>query len=87
MSKYLALYETMCPEDEIRKDDPRRGAIIAEMRGVCRARTVPEAAKFIEWWIWDDKVRDSRAWAHKARRIFVRMTASRKDPASGGGVS
>ena len=50
MSKFIQLYETLCPDDPIMRDDPRRPAIIAEMRHVCTAKTEADAVKAVEWW-------------------------------------
>ncbi|EKD98918.1 MAG: hypothetical protein ACD_23C00214G0001 [uncultured bacterium] len=50
MNKYLKAYEHLCPDDALCDVDPRRGAIIAEMKAVHRAKTEREAAAIIEWW-------------------------------------
>ena len=49
MSKFIQLYETLCPDDPIMRDDPRRPAIIAEMRHVCTAKTEADAVKAVEY--------------------------------------
>lgn len=50
MSKYIRTYETLCPDDQIDRDDPRRSAIMAEMRAIHKAKTEDEAAAVIAWW-------------------------------------
>lgn len=50
MSKYLKIYEKLCPDDPIAKDDPRRSTIIAEMQAVHRAANDEAAVEVIEWW-------------------------------------
>jgi hypothetical protein len=53
MSKYIRIYEMLCPDDQITRDDPRRGAIMAEMRAIHKAKTDDEAAAVIAWWnVW-----------------------------------
>jgi hypothetical protein len=53
MSKYIRLYEALCPDDPISKEDPRRHSIIAEMRAVVTAKTAEDAAWAVEWWeVW-----------------------------------
>ena len=49
-SKYIRIYEKLCPDDPIHDDDPRRGAIMAEMRSIHHAKTEQEAVAVIEWW-------------------------------------
>ena len=66
MSKYIRIYETLCPDDWIDRDDPRRGAIMAEMRAIHRAKTEDEAVAVIYWW---------NAWPnpqHQTATEFVR---------------
>lgn len=50
MSKYIHIYEVLCPDDQIDRDDPRRGAIMAEMRAIHKAKTEAEAEAVIAWW-------------------------------------
>lgn len=50
MSKYIRIYETLCPDDKIARDDPRRAAIIGEMRAIHRAKTDDEAVAVVAWW-------------------------------------
>ena len=69
-SKYIKIYEQLCPNDLITIDDYRRDVIIAEMRAIHRAKTVEEAARIIEWWGWDYNVMDSRKWVRKARKLM-----------------
>lgn len=49
-SKYIHVYESLCPDDHIADNDPRRDDIIAEMRAIERAGTYAEAVEVIEWW-------------------------------------
>jgi len=50
MSKYIRIYEALCPDDKICMDDPRRGAIIHEMRTIHHAKSNKEAIAVIAWW-------------------------------------
>lgn len=50
MSKYIATYEALCPDDQIDRDDPRRGLIMAEMRAIHRAKTDADAVAVVAWW-------------------------------------
>jgi hypothetical protein len=53
MSKYIAIYEKLCPDDPLVDDDPRRPAIMAEMRAIHKAATEADAASVVEWWqVW-----------------------------------
>lgn len=70
MSKYLKIYEALCPDDPISDDDPRLPGILAEMRDIHCAPTEEDAIKVIEWWqawpnswhlIPEEFVRDARA--------------------------
>ena len=51
MSKYIAIYNKLCPDDPIAKDDPRRSEIIAEIRAVILADSIEKAIDVIEWWM------------------------------------
>jgi hypothetical protein len=56
MSKYIRTYEALCPQDRIHRSDPRRAAIIAEMRAIRAAKTLSQAAKVVEWWdVWPNE--------------------------------
>ena len=65
-SKFIEIYQSLC-SDLVSDDDPRRQAIIEEMRIVCTSRKNSEAVDAIEWWGWDtdrtalDFVREARA--------------------------
>ena len=50
MSKYIAIYQALCPDDPISDDDPRRPAILAEMRAIHQAASDEAAVEVIEWW-------------------------------------
>lgn len=63
-SKYIRIYETLCPDDPIRDDDPRRGAIVAEMRAIRHAKTEQEAVAVIEWW---------RAWPNPQHQTALEL--------------
>ena len=68
MNKYQKIYETLFPDDCLANDDPRRESIIAEMRDVCRAKTLVEAVKVINLWVWDS-VRERNAFVRRAREL------------------
>jgi len=55
VSKYIDIYNKLCPDDPIAKDDPRRRDIINEIRSIARAKNVQEATLSIEWWGWAKK--------------------------------
>ena len=73
MSKYISVYEALCPADKISRDDPRRPAIIAEMRAIHRAQTAAQAAKVIVWWdVWpNDQHPTAEDFCRDARRIMA----------------
>jgi hypothetical protein len=50
MSKYIAIYNKLCPDDHITKDDPRRKSIMSEMRAIATASSIAEAVYVIYWW-------------------------------------
>ena len=50
MSKYIRIYETLCPDDKIARDDPRRDAIMDEMRAIHKAKSEDDAVSVIAWW-------------------------------------
>lgn len=50
MSKYIRIYETLCPDDQISRDDPRRDAIMNEMRAIHKSKTEDAAVAVITWW-------------------------------------
>lgn len=50
MNKYIRVYESLCQDDRIADNDPRRDAIITEMRAIELAGTDEEAVEVIEWW-------------------------------------
>lgn len=70
MSKYIAVYEALFPSDQISEDDPRRGAIIAEMRAVHLANTTAEARQVVEWWPWESQAQCTR-WVNRARKMMA----------------
>ena len=70
-SKYLRLYEAMCPSDAV-DNDPRHPMIIAEMRDLVRAKTNREATDAIEWWGWNSD-QELMAWVVKARKLWEKM--------------
>jgi len=70
VSKYLKLYSRLCPDDPVASDrlDPRRAAIIAEMKAVCRAKTEAGAMCVIEWWdSWRNNEEGLLEFVRKAR--------------------
>ena len=50
MSKYIRIYETLCPDDPIPREGPRYDAIMDEMRSIHKAKTGDNAASVIAWW-------------------------------------
>ncbi len=50
MSKYIDLYELMCPDDPVESDDPRREVIMQEMKHVVKATTDEAAVEAVKWW-------------------------------------
>lgn len=75
MSKYIRIYEALCPDDHIAKDDPRRSAIMAEMRDVCRANTLADAVDVIAWWnAWPNpQYQTAKEFAKEARKLCEKM--------------
>ncbi len=73
MSKYISTYEALCPRDRISPSDPRRPAIIAEMRAIHRAKTAAQAAAVIAWWaVWpNDQHSTAEDFCRDARRIMA----------------
>lgn len=71
MSKYLDIYEAICPSDPVAADDPRRASIIAEMRRICLAADNRTAAKIVDWWGWDSD-QELIAFVAKVRRMAAR---------------
>ena len=74
MSKYIDVYETLCRDDAVAMDDPRRSAIISEMRDIQKAATDEDAAKVIEWWgAWPNpQHRTALEFVQEARRMMAR---------------
>jgi len=81
MSKFIRLYEALCPDDPIMRDDPRRPDIIAEMRHVCTAKTEAEAVKAVEWWnSWpNQEFATSLDFVRKAREMWSNAELSGKE--------
>lgn len=75
MSKYIEAYETVCTDDWVDKDDPRRKSIIHEMRRVHKAKTLSLAVDVIAWWdVWPNPVAQSpREFVKKARKLMIKM--------------
>ena len=69
MSKYIAVYEKLFPDDPIAMNDPRRHDIIGEMRAVHRAKTVEDATRAVNWWFWSDRD-DMVRWVKRARKLM-----------------
>lgn len=65
-SKYIRLYEALCPEDLLKDYDPRISAIIAEMKAVVGTDDIAVAAKAIDWYGWNSSLERNnfirRAW-------------------------
>jgi hypothetical protein len=75
VSKYIRIYEALCPDDPIAKDDPRRQSIMREMYGVCRAKTLAEAVSFVQWWnAWPNPQHlTAKEFAKEARKLCAKM--------------
>lgn len=73
MSKYLRIYESLCPDDPIGDEDPRRPAILAEMRDIHRAPTEAAAVAIIEWWkAWPNPLHQTPLeFVQEARRLMA----------------
>lgn len=71
-ARLVEIYETLCPDDLLNQDDPRRGAIIAEMQRVVEAATDEEAIQVIEWWrTWPNPHHESpNQFVQSARALF-----------------
>jgi hypothetical protein len=72
MSKYIRIYEALCQSDSVSKDDPRRQAIISEMRAIHNARTNAIAAAVIRWWdVWPNEQHSTaEEFCRDARRMM-----------------
>lgn len=70
--RLVEIYETLCPDDPLSQDDPRRGAILAEMRLVVDAPTDEEATRAIEWWgAWPNPQHETALeFVRSARTMF-----------------
>ena len=71
MSKYIRTYETLCPDDPVTRNDPRRGAIMAEMRAIHKAKNDEDAADVIDWWqVWQHDRQLALEFVREARRMM-----------------
>ena len=72
MSKYQKIYETLCPNDILSKDDPRRSLIIEEMKSIHHAKTEADAVAVIEWWnAWPNPQHESALeFVQEARKLL-----------------
>ena len=52
-NKYIQIYESVFPNDTIDANEPRKAAIIAEMKAIMAAKTAKEAWALIDWWYWE----------------------------------
>lgn len=48
--KLIAVYERLCPDDQVADDDSRRPVIAAEVLAVGRAPSIKDALEVIEYW-------------------------------------
>jgi hypothetical protein len=80
MSRYIRIYESMCPADRISIRDTRRAAIIAEMRAIRRAGTAAEAARVIAWWCeWpNERHETAEDFCREARKMMRACSAKKK---------
>ena len=70
MSKYLEIYETLCPDDPIEPDDPRRGPILAEMRAIVHAPDEAAVLEAIRGWGWPNpQGHAAHEFVREARRL------------------
>jgi hypothetical protein len=74
-ARLVEIYEALCPDDPLDQDDPRRGAIVAEMQRVVEAKTDEEASGVIEWWgAWPNPHHESpREFVQSARALFRKV--------------
>jgi hypothetical protein len=80
MSRYIRIYESLCPADRISMIDPRRADIIAEMRAIRFAKTAAEAARVIAWWAaWpNDRHETAEDFCREARKMMRACSAQKK---------
>lgn len=71
VSKLIALYERLCPEDPIEDDDPRRDSIAHEVYDVAMAPSQQEALDILSFWDVPDDW--ASQFAAKARTSVRRM--------------
>lgn len=72
MSKYITVYEKLCPLDCVDKDDPRRQSIMAEMKAIEKAKTEVAAAEVVQWWGWPTpEYPDATAFVRAARQMLL----------------
>lgn len=50
LPRLQAIYETLCPDDVLHTEDPRRPVILEEMRLVVQAPTDTQAAEVVDRW-------------------------------------
>jgi len=74
-ARLQAIYETLCPDDVLHAEDPRRPAILEEMRLVVEAPTDSQAAEVVAWWnSWPNPQHLSATeFVVEARQLFVRV--------------
>lgn len=74
-ARLQAIYETLCPDDVLHAEDPRRTAILEEMRLVLEAPTVSQAVEVVAWWnSWPNPQHLSATeFVQDARDLFLRV--------------
>lgn len=75
-NRFQKVYEILCPEDVLEYDDPRRPAIIAEMKDVACAASIDEAVKVIAWWnVWPNAAHETpEQFVKDVRRLLEKGT-------------
>ncbi|WP_025140891.1 hypothetical protein [Achromobacter sp. DH1f] len=69
--RLVEIYDPLCP------DDPRRGAILGEMRLVVEAATDDDATRAIKWWgAWPNPQHESALEFVRSARTMFRQVQS-----------
>lgn len=69
--KLVAVYQRVCPNDQLADTDPRRSVIAAEMLDVGMAPTPDAALQVIAW--WDSRPENLKPIVEDVRRSFRRL--------------
>jgi hypothetical protein len=71
LEKLVAIYQRVCPNDQLADNDPWRPVIAAEMLDVGMAPTPEAALQVIAW--WDSHPENLKPIVDDVRRSFKRM--------------